>query len=286
MPKSKTYSQRSLLPNSSYKFLAQIVYVGIERMNSKTKRIESYSNFILHYQKSGSITLKMNGKSFRIHQGQIFMTPQNVSFSKIAHADDIEFYYIALTGNGTEELLRNSGFTADHPVISLSPANQKQAEVAFHKVYEGLKDNNFRGLSSSYLALATFLDSLVALNPDAYHSFERSPNECAKKAKHYIEENYVRQITVDTISHALGLSHSYLSKLFKQNYGMTVKNYITSYRIEKAKSCLQQSDKPILEIASQVGFNDDVTFFRSFKAKVGCSPRKYRQEFANQSSSI
>ncbi len=97
------------------------------------------------------------------------------------------------------------------------------------------------------------------------------------KAFEYIQNNYPFDITLKDVSSAVGFSEYYFSRLFKEYTGMTFLSYLNSYRIKQAEKLLRQSDKPILDIALESGFNSLTTFNRIFKKTKGCSPTFYRK---------
>ena len=73
------------------------------------------------------------------------------------------------------------------------------------------------------------------------------------------------------------VSPFYLSKLFKDEKGVTFINFITDKRLDKGRELLSKSDLSIKEITAQIGYNDQNYFSRIFKNKFGLSPKEYRQ---------
>ena len=92
------------------------------------------------------------------------------------------------------------------------------------------------------------------------------------KMKKYAENNF-REITLNKLVDYLGFSESYLRKLFKDETGITFKQYLISVRMEKAKELLESNYYKIYEIADMVGYNDVATFRDSFKKYFGTTPR-------------
>ncbi|MDD3438712.1 MAG: helix-turn-helix transcriptional regulator, partial [Clostridiaceae bacterium] len=73
------------------------------------------------------------------------------------------------------------------------------------------------------------------------------------------------------------VSTNHLTRLFKQNSGLTPKHYITKLRISKSAELLGQADKNIIEIAYMTGFNSLSNFYKHFKEQVGQTPNEYRK---------
>ena len=78
------------------------------------------------------------------------------------------------------------------------------------------------------------------------------------------------------ISSEIGLSQSYLSRLFKQKYGISVARYINCFRIERAKELLLSSKDSVKVISMKVGFAGDVQFIRAFKRLEDITPSAFR----------
>ncbi len=97
-----------------------------------------------------------------------------------------------------------------------------------------------------------------------------------KRAKEYVQLNYMKKITLLEISEHLNLSEGYFSGFFTQKEGENFSQYLTKYRIEKAKNLLKYSDQKIYEICSAVGYENVEHFSRIFKKIVSTSPKRYR----------
>ncbi len=94
----------------------------------------------------------------------------------------------------------------------------------------------------------------------------------------YIQEHYRENIGANEIAEALGISYSYTRKIFKEHSGVSPSDYIHQLRIQDAKRILMESSKPVIQIAEEVGYNNDQSFLRAFKKWVGMSPAVYRKE--------
>lgn len=95
----------------------------------------------------------------------------------------------------------------------------------------------------------------------------------------YIQKNYaVDTLSVKDISAHAGLSVAYACTLFKSETGTTMNQYLTGYRIEKAKQLLADSRIRIADISTRVGYLDGNYFGKSFKKAVGLTPSEYREK--------
>lgn len=97
--------------------------------------------------------------------------------------------------------------------------------------------------------------------------------------KDYISSNYSDgNLSIKDISEHVHLSSSYLCTVFKTETGQTLNQYLTNFRIEKAKQLLSDPRNKINEIAAQVGYSDCNYFGKTFKKVVGLSPSEYREK--------
>lgn len=97
--------------------------------------------------------------------------------------------------------------------------------------------------------------------------------------KDYISKNYMNEtLSVKDISAHVFLSASYVCTYFKNETGQTLNQYLTEYRMEKAKQLLGDPRYKITDISSKVGYNDGNYFGKSFKKYSGLSPSEYREK--------
>jgi YesN/AraC family two-component response regulator len=97
-----------------------------------------------------------------------------------------------------------------------------------------------------------------------------------KQAFAYIQQNYTRSLSLIELSETIGVSKSYLSRIFKMDTGISLWDYLNRYRIQKAKELLLLTDKSITAIAADVGYEEVGYFGRVFREIAGCSPRAFR----------
>ncbi|MGG1652913.1 response regulator [Paenibacillus sp. NRS-1783] len=98
---------------------------------------------------------------------------------------------------------------------------------------------------------------------------------------HYIHKNYREKgFTILDIANHVSLSETYLCSLFKKQSGGTIKEYISSLRVEKAKELLLDKELKLYEVADRTGFTDANYFTTFFKKYAGCTPSEYREKMA------
>ncbi|MDD5803203.1 response regulator transcription factor [Blautia sp. HCP3S3_H10_1] len=99
--------------------------------------------------------------------------------------------------------------------------------------------------------------------------------------KDYISQKYMNEtLSVKDISDHVFLSTSYVCTFFKNETGQTLNQYLTEYRMEKAKQLLSDPRYKIADISSRVGYSDGNYFGKSFKKYTGFSPSEYREKMS------
>ncbi len=95
----------------------------------------------------------------------------------------------------------------------------------------------------------------------------------------YISNNFSDpSLSLETASSYIGINSAYLSRIFKSLLNQNFLHYVNSYRINHAKNLLKNTDLPIQEIGTIVGYTNMTTFFRVFKKYTGTTPKTFRQE--------
>lgn len=98
-----------------------------------------------------------------------------------------------------------------------------------------------------------------------------------KEALAYIAEHYGdSDISIASVSAAVGISEGHLSHLFKKETDYTVAAYITRYRMRAAMKLLEDCRNRVSEVAEQVGYRDITYFSSTFKKIVGMTPSEYQ----------
>lgn len=100
--------------------------------------------------------------------------------------------------------------------------------------------------------------------------------------RRYMEDNYMFDLSLDSVSEILHISPAYLSVQFKKYQKMNFLDCLTELRINAAKQLLTDPLRSAAEVASMVGYEDASYFARAFKKRTGMTPTQYRREAARQ----
>lgn len=93
-----------------------------------------------------------------------------------------------------------------------------------------------------------------------------------------LAEHYMKETSCSAMAEELGISESYLSKLFKKETGYSFVDYLTHYRMKKAVEIMRTDSPKIYELAYMVGYNDAHYFSNMFKRITGKSPSEMKKD--------
>ncbi|KOO46341.1 response regulator [Priestia koreensis] len=131
----------------------------------------------------------------------------------------------------------------------------------------------------SYEQIAREASHLMDLLTQSHHILnQQQEHDIAQRMKNYIQEHYYTMISLETMADKFDLTPHYLSKIFKDSFQISYIDYLTKFRIEKAKELMRKTDQSVKEIAIDIGYTDPNYFSRVFKKVCKMSPSQYREQ--------
>lgn len=138
----------------------------------------------------------------------------------------------------------------------------------------------------SRIAAFTTIDSLCLwlsgvvnhFMDDLFRFSEAKHANLIHRCTQYIGAHYKERITLEDTARMVYLSPAYLSRIFKQETGVTFNEYLNRVRINKAKELLRSRDLRMTDISLEVGYEDQSYFTKVFKRVAGMLPREYREK--------
>lgn len=129
---------------------------------------------------------------------------------------------------------------------------------------------------------ARLADILALLMADSWHPEEAQPG--AKKTslfdvKKYLDENYAKKITLDDLADRYYINKYYLTRVFKEQFGISVMDYLLNVRITEAKYMLRFTKKSAEEVSLACGIGDMYYLSRVFKKVEGIGIREFRRQW-------
>lgn len=115
------------------------------------------------------------------------------------------------------------------------------------------------------------------------HLVESRQLRHAEKMMHWIEEHYIDEIRLDHMANDIHLSKSYASRIFQQETGSSITDYVTARRLKQAYLLLETTTLSVEEIGRRAGFPNGSYFIQLFRKSAGTTPLQYRQHFERSS---
>lgn len=256
-----------------------LISCGIERCDPGVSfGPEVRDCYHLHAVLSGTGTLRAGGKIFHPHVGQLFLLKDNEMVHYTADKKDPWRYcWVTYNGNDAKRITEEIGFT-DGVYCLDSKIDTFRFYELVSRMHEKpqmnyINDLRRRGILLEYLSLAME----ATLTETAEHKHEYSTEVYMQRAQTLIYQNYAT-IRVSDVVEYIGFTRSYFTSVFTKTVGLSPQEYIIKCRLEHSAQMLTHTNLPIQEIASRVGYDDQLTFSKIFKRHYGISPTKYRKQ--------
>lgn len=110
-----------------------------------------------------------------------------------------------------------------------------------------------------------------------YYSRDQSKFSIVEQVVDYLKKHYTEDININNVAAAVHFSPYYLSRLFKEEIGLTIIEYLTEIRLAAARDLLENTDLNLNQVALQSGYQDQSYFSRLFKKHIGITPNEYRR---------
>ena len=189
--------------------------------------------------------------------------------------------------NGTQQRLNDSLRDRKNNLVILKTLLRKAAE------YGGVHPMHLHRLSSHYAALIENVRTIrqsITLQEGMIrdycqlvkrHSLSRYSPYVGKTIT-LVQYDLTADLGLKAIAEKLNVNSSYLSALFRREYGCTLTEYVNRERIERGIYLLQRTGKPVQEVAAECGFQDVNYFIKLFKKQTGFTPSRYREQAGKQ----
>ena len=227
-------------------------------------------NFLFNYVISGKGIFQNKYDTYKVENGTgFFITPGELTFYKADKQNPWHYIWIGFNGSKAKDIIKTININAKNPLFTLTDSkNIISYVIDILDQYPKLSENSLKYNSLLYF----FLSNIVSKNKVEY---THQTNYVAK-AQNYIIANLHEKISVNDLAKNLGINRSYLSTLFKSQTGISIKDYIINYKIQKSIELIKTTDLSIGEIARSVGYMDPLLFSKIFKKNKGISPLKYK----------
>ncbi len=230
-------------------------------------------HYLLHYVTRGKGKLwigKTKNTCYEIGENTIFLIKPGIITTYAADKNEPwEYCWICIDGYDVPRILQDCGFNNDNLLFfDKSRGKVQSAIVNFVFSFRRNKHNEYALLSYLYNFFAQMKRQYKKTNIKSIY---------VKHAIDYIYENYNKNITIGDIAHHLNIDRTYLYRLFKREYNVSPQKYLIKFRLQVAVNKLENTQKSIMEIAEECGFNNVSLFCHQFKKVYKDTPLNYRK---------
>lgn len=194
-------------------------------------------------------------------------------------------------GSGSREILEKAFSGMENRQMSLDNAKMtiydlisvlnrfaKKHQVPLERVYQRERsiEEIWQQLGTVQDAKAFFLGAFQRLTAEAHTAVEqKADSHYVRQVLRLIRTDYASELSLAEIAEKLGISQSYLSKIFKEEVGKSFVSYLTDFRVQRSIQLMQEHTYMLYEIAELCGFREYTYFTSVFKRKTGKTPREY-----------
>lgn len=284
-----TFTSEAINPEN---FNPHIFYILREDVPSETRTYAGFEYATLIYLLSGRCTYIVNGTEYVAEKGDVVVINPYSTHKKIPFpGEPVEEFNIGFIDISVGSLPRNHLIADDAcPIITLTKYNSQFEQCCYEILEEGMNREN-----GSQLILKAISMKLIALFLKESHNPDISTGRLPMKFKsadkkvivqtiiNFMNENYMKDITLETISKNMYFSSVYISKIFKDETGKSPINHLIRIRLSKARQLLETRPISIKAAAEAVGYNDAYYFSKLFKKYYGVTPSSvmYKKKTSN-----
>ncbi|MBQ7875624.1 MAG: helix-turn-helix domain-containing protein [Oscillospiraceae bacterium] len=240
--------------------------------------------FELVYISEGEAEFSIKNRSFRVLKGDFLFVDYNTAHGYSTESG-VEMQCFHIKHGYLEQLIPifdASIIMCNSADVFLPKNNYNEVKENFNKMvkhFQSDSDLDVMGFHCYLFMLIYILtrDFTLKDGKNRINQLKKSDNQIDIIID-YIHKHYNEQISLDTISEALHLSSSYISRLFKEQLNIGYKDYLNKIRLNHAVYMLTNSSKNIVDIANECGFPNNKSFIEIFKQEYGKTPSQYRKE--------
>lgn len=237
--------------------------------------------YLIHYITAGKGTYNVDNRQYHLGPGDSFLIRPNETVVYTADAEDPWRYsFVAFNGKAVSQYLARTGFAKSDVIhIPDERINELFCETTdMLPMYQ--RNPDLYGLVQLTKILLLFAEHFD--NEQAEKSMPIRAD--IQQVMEYIAFHYSEPITIMELSKLIALERSYFCRTFKNTIGISPKEYLTKFRLDKARNYLTETQLPIGKISEYVGFQSYASFSRLFIAEYQQSPSQYRKAFLKEES--
>ncbi len=230
-------------------------------------------HYVLHCIVAGKGKYQIYGSTYELESGDCFLIPPH---TPILYQSDVRnpwvYYWIGFDGANLAHLIEAWGMSLSSPVLH----GQQMAQI--EAILKPIALGGELTTAGAYQAIGHFyLLHAQLIRGNRRHAPLTSKEAHVLKVRNRLRDTYYQDVTVQLLADEIGLDRTYLSRIFKEVTGVSIKEYIENLRMNRAEYLLSGSEMSLSEIAYFCGYSSETYFSIAFKKRNGQSPSRYRK---------
>ncbi|MBQ7921176.1 MAG: helix-turn-helix transcriptional regulator [Clostridia bacterium] len=251
-------------------FYEKLHYAYAGRFHSRKTWIHPRANiptWEIIYVTAGKVCIEENGVRYALAPGEIILLQPDIPHEGYESSDDVDFIWMHFSAENCEDLpeplenLHSLHLTDTYPVDLLSRQLLHYAE-----------SDQYPAEACDYL-IRLILMEILRQKPHK----DNDNSHAAAAMEQWINANLYHPVTVHEIASRSGYSDDHAERIYKKNFGVSMKKAITDKKMRNIKSVLLTSDLPLARISTMFGFGDCRQFLKFFRYHEGVSPTVFRR---------
>jgi len=243
----------------------------------------AYNEYLILYSIDGTARFTKAQSTYYVQQNSIVVTACNTPITLTTVSREWRYYYFIIGGSHAK-LFYNYVRTKNNMIMNNPFTNILDDFMDIYDLLINPASNIDQ--TKKYMNISMMLHHIfvsiyeVNSNISAIKELTPAQETHVQLSLKYIAEHYQDPtLCVDSICDQIGFSKYYFCNVFKKQQGVTIHQYLSNYRITKAKELLAYSKLSVVNIGTKVGFKNNLTFIRSFERIVNMTPSEYRSYY-------
>ncbi|MBQ3557703.1 MAG: AraC family transcriptional regulator [Oscillospiraceae bacterium] len=237
----------------------------------------SHADYEIHILLRGSCVINVGQTRYNLQSPQaVLIAPGQYHFLPQPLSGELERFSLCFSMKKGPLL---SALQAAVPASISFPVDREFDALCRNIFHESSASNPFR-YDMLHTLLTTFLIRIFrsagvsVINAGFIHDRDE---DLLNKIDTYIERYATRHGTMEDLAAQLKISRRQLSRILQRHYGMGLRELLIRSRMDSAQWLLKNTQKPVIQIAGELGYDSESAFYQQFRARFGMSPVQYRK---------